>query len=301
MSAATSTVAATISADATAPLVFVVDNKSTVVADADVRIILLACTQVLPLVATAWSKIPPRILFAKDIDSVPSEARIICIVDQYPASASDGARCGYVCAGVILQNGGDVIWAKSGATVAAALFRELANTLVDPDCNLWWKVSDNLSYAAEVTGPVYGQIIGVLLNHGNPGYTDASVFEKKAEGGGSASSPVRPYLLTPSDEQCSGCPPQATPMNGGSPLVIVGLSDFVYPSWRDSDAMANSRLSQSGLVQHPFQVSEKGSIVILTDGDGGSLGIIHGKKVPIWIQNSPEQSARLNARSATMR
>lgn len=155
---------------------FLVDNRSSAVSDNDARIMCAACNQLLPKVASAWQKPIPTVLFAKDISFPPSDAWLFRIVDTAPPGVGSnflafheegagGTPDGYILASVILRNGGVVLYGGPRTlTVAGALFHELAETLVDPDCNLWWQnPENNMFIAAEVVDPVQGIIVPVTV------------------------------------------------------------------------------------------------------------------------------------------
>ena len=108
----------------------------------------------------------------------------------------------------------------------------MVKVLVDPGRELWWKGPDGIFYSADAIGPVQGQIVAILLNHGNPVFLDAPKFMAAQL---PSSSPTNvsfgiPQTFTPLDTSCGGCPRSSEPIKvNGNPLVLVGLSDFVYP------------------------------------------------------------------------
>ena len=151
--------------------VFVVDNLSTVVNDGDARTMIRACNVFMPEVATAWGVPAPTILFAKDTRPVPG-AWLFHIIDSDPSEPgllayhedTGNVPDGFILARTILQNGGAVLYAGPAPTVASALFHEIAETLIDPDCNSWWQGPNGTRFAAEIVDPVQGQIVPIALS-----------------------------------------------------------------------------------------------------------------------------------------
>jgi hypothetical protein len=150
---------------------FIVDNLSSAVEDGDVRTMIRACNVLMPEVAAAWGIPSPTIVFAKDMSPV-SGAWLFHIIDSDPSAPgllayheeTGNTPDGYILSQTILQNGGAVLYAGTRPTVASALFHEIAETLVDPDCNSWWQAPNGTRFAAEIVDPVQGQIVPITLD-----------------------------------------------------------------------------------------------------------------------------------------
>lgn len=148
-----------------------VDNRSTAVSDGDARTMVRACNMFIPEVATAWSLPTPSVLFAKDIASTPTDAWLFHIIDADSSEPgmlayheeTGNVPDGYILARTILQNGGSILYAGTKPTVASALFHEIAESLIDPDCNSWWQAPNGVRYAAEIVDPVQSQIVSITM------------------------------------------------------------------------------------------------------------------------------------------
>ncbi len=272
--------------------VFTIVNRSAAIPDADVEIMHSAIALILPIVAEVWGRDPPELRLADDRGPPPAGSgdRCFCLVDQRPAPADELPGCSYVCAQAVLQNGGASLWAKTKPTVASVLFREMARALTDPDCDSWWKGPDGVFHAADIVGPVQGQILGIFLNHGNSALTDAP---RLAPAHNAAAR--RPYTFVPAEGPCPSCPNTGPVVVNGNPLISVGLSDFLYPAWCDPEAKREARFSYTGFGNlRPFQASEAG-YSITTSGEGQSA-VVYGKSVPEWLRKTPEHVTHLRAR-----
>ena len=274
---------------------FTIVNQSATISDADARIMHSAVALTLPTVAEVWGQELPKLQYADGDSPSPTSAgdKLFCIVDQCLPSADAPPGCSYICAQTVLQNGGASLWAKTKPTVVSVLFREIVRALMDPDCNSWWKSPDGTFHATDIVGPVQGQILGIFLNHGNPAHVDtphlATTYNSVVR---------RPYTFVPVEGTCSGCPNTGPIMVNGSPLISVGLSDFLYPAWCDPEARQGARFSYTGSGNlRPFQASETGYDV--TVRDGGEPTVIYGKSVPEWLRKSPDHEAYLRARGVS--
>ncbi len=207
--------------------VFIVDNLSSVVNDGDARTMIRACNAFLPEVAAAWSVPVPRVLFAKDARPVPPGAWLFHIIDSDPSAPgllayheeTNDAPDGFILARTILQNGGAVLYAGSAPTVASALFHEIAETLIDPDCNSWWQAPNGTRFAAEIVDPVQGQIVPITLPSDNASTaappTQAPVVVPSVPAQQPPSKPAPPPAAAPSAPtvQPPAPPPAAAPFN----------------------------------------------------------------------------------------
>jgi hypothetical protein len=304
--------------------VFAVDNRSTVVSDSDVRTMILACNAFVPEVASAWSLPTPSVLFAKDISPVPANAWLFHIIDADPSEPgmlayheeTNNVPDGYILAKTILQNGGAVLYAGAKPTVASALFHEIVESLVDPDCNSWWQAPNGAKYAAEIVDPVQGQIVSITVNSSTPVPTAAPIVQSSFPYNMFASGPAPVPALAPvasppasvafslfasglmADKKIfTSIPGDSSPSFAGSSAgtsVQVGLSDFIYPAWRDAGAKPGSRFSYSGVVTAPFQIWRGGYAIVATNG--GPPTNVYGELIPGWLREVKEKSGRVLSR-----
>ena len=75
--------------------------------------------------------------------------------------------------------------------------------------------------------------------------------------------------------------------------VVVGLSDFVYPSWFDTEATPGTRFSYANAVTRPFQIAHAGYAVTTT---AGAVTNRFGATVPQWVKDWKNKSRRLTSR-----
>jgi hypothetical protein len=147
-------------------------NKSTI------KQIILACNQILPRVAVAWNIICPEIVYYTEKLQPKSEDLIFYIVDDIK-NIPEEDFIGYILAKTIVDNGGFILSDKSisdsirnevhihgsqQSTVAAALFHELAETIIDNTINSWWK-SDSIFCATEICDPVQQNFIVIKVGN----------------------------------------------------------------------------------------------------------------------------------------
>ncbi len=142
------------------------NDKSSRVSDADVAIMVQACNLLLPEVAKAWSVNCPLVVMGCSTVSAQEDDWIFHLVDEDPRVPDALAYhdedvygvSGFVLTKTILESGGvplcHDLHPLTTRTVAAALFHELAEALVDPSCNIWWQNRAGAFIAAEVCDPV---------------------------------------------------------------------------------------------------------------------------------------------------
>lgn len=78
--------------------------------------------------------------------------------------------------------------------------------------------------------------------------------------------------------------------------VIVGLSDFIFPSWKDINSV-NVPLNYMQTLTEPFSCSNTGSFIKFSLTDGVTYHF--GKNVPNWLQNLKKESYKYNFRKST--
>ena len=146
-------------------------NQSTVVNNQDAATMCKASGTLLKEVAQVWgvgssfadvtfvSGAPPS-----DVSTTAQNIWTFVIIDS--AQTNDGTLAyhtetsdrfiGYIFAKTILDNGGSVLYQSdtSAETVAAGLFHELAEALIDFTCNGWWQDANGTFWASEVADPV---------------------------------------------------------------------------------------------------------------------------------------------------
>lgn len=225
-----------------------VNNRSTVVSDSDVKLIVNAVNVLLPEFANAWQIQCPTVVFSSSsptdwifhmIDEDTSEPDALA----YHTEEQDDVD-GYILCKAVLDNEGVILYKDlKTPTIASALFHEIAEALMDPYCNTWWiNDSDNKLYATEVCDPVQDSIITVQLNTGQ----------------------------------------------------TVGLSNFIYPAWANSQA-TTERFDFLKLLNKPFTLAKGGYVVVL-DPTTGQTTNIFGELMPKWLVTQKQKSLRNTSR-----
>lgn len=76
----------------------------------------------------------------------------------------------------------------------------------------------------------------------------------------------------------------------------VGLSDFIYPSWTDSQAVKGP-FNYLATLQRPFQVAPGGYVVQL-DATTGEVSYVFGDKVPQWTRDQKLATKKYKTRKS---
>lgn len=150
-------------------------NKSTLVTDADVRLMVRACASQLRYhAAPLWGLAPVPVVYLPERDAAPAGAWVIAILDDPDQADALGWHTenqgdvvyGRVFARPVLDNGGDALSKK--LSVASVLSHEVLETFVDSHCNLWADTTQGLAVAYEVCDPVESDSYPVVLrdSHG---------------------------------------------------------------------------------------------------------------------------------------
>ncbi len=88
-------------------------------------------------------------------------------------------------------------------------------------------------------------------------------------------------------EVCDPVQDNIVPVTVGK--VVVGLSDFIYPAWADSQAKSK-QLNYLNTLKNPFELSPGGYVVLL-DSDG-QTNQVFGAAVPNWVKKLKQDSRR---------
>lgn len=146
-------------------------NHSTVVSDADVFAMVLACDKYFIKFCSNWNVVYPKISFikGKTVKLIPNIWVFVVIDDTDIADTLAYHQdpheeiAGYIFAKTILQYGGVVLYDGNKDTVACALCHEIAEAIINPSCNGWWDNLVDTYYAYEVCDPVQANIVPVSV------------------------------------------------------------------------------------------------------------------------------------------
>lgn len=146
-------------------------NKSKLITDSDVKLMVRACAYQLRYHASpAWRLNPTPVAYAQHESDVPPGAWVLGVMDdpdQADAlgwhSEDKGVFYGRVFVRPVLENGGDALTAPlSVATVAS---HEVLEIFVDPSCNRYAETEDpSTEIAVEVCDPVESSYYTVQID-----------------------------------------------------------------------------------------------------------------------------------------
>ena len=222
----------------------IVYNRSTIITDDEVRLMVKACNVLMKQVCAAWNRLPVNISFITWIE--PDAYYTFYVLDSDGGdpnktsyhSEAYGKIVGYVFAKTILKNGGAILYKDNSTyTIASALFQEIAQALINPYVNTWWKMNSTTLAAGEICDPVHYNIVVITVQDD----------------------------LSTNSNQCNN--------RQQIKKVEVGLSDFVYPAWHNplGKTLANPKICNDKFYQYnykktlsaPFTTSGGGFIMTL--------------------------------------
>jgi len=136
-------------------------NRSTLVTDAEVQTMALACgIQADQHVALAWGILPVLVSYLDRASTPLAGSSVITVLDDadqagdlgYHSEGDGGVTFGRVFARPVFQNGGDVL--TDTLSVSSVLSHEVTELMLDPDCNRWCQRADGTLIALEGADPV---------------------------------------------------------------------------------------------------------------------------------------------------
>jgi len=156
-------------------------NKSSVLKNTDMFLMINALNTMLPDFCKAWSLKQYTCVAAPSTTKVGSTG-MYCVF--FDTSTSAGALAfhtesgnipyGEVFVKTVLQYGGSILMGMNNTvpTVAQAFAHEIFEMLVNPNINVWWQVSNAKLVPAEVCDPVQGSIVPVKVGSVTVGLSD---------------------------------------------------------------------------------------------------------------------------------
>lgn len=137
-------------------------NKSTLIKDADVRMIARACATQLRLhIAPLWNMAPIPVVYLSRIEDAPPGAWVLAALDDsdqagalgWHSVSDEGLYFGRFFVRPVLENGGNALTDKK-LSVASVASHEVAELFCDPACNLYAEADEQTEFALEVCDPV---------------------------------------------------------------------------------------------------------------------------------------------------
>lgn len=156
-------------------------NKSSVLKDTDMFLMINAINTMLPAFCKAWSLKQYTCIAAPSTTKLGSTG-MYCVFLNTSTSAgtlafhTENANIPYgeVFVKTVLQYGGSILMGANNAvpTVAQAFSHEIFEMLVNPNINVWWQVSNTKLVPAEVCDPVQGSIVPIKVGAVTVGMSD---------------------------------------------------------------------------------------------------------------------------------
>jgi hypothetical protein len=248
-------------------------NKSTVVTNNETAIMVAACNILIKKFCFIWNILPVTITHLTTIQDVNY---IFYIVDNTIITPnmltcftnSNGKFSGYILAKNIINNGGVPLYLDATTyTVAAALFSQIAETILDPSINIWWRLNAISTVAGDVCNPVFGNLVII---------------------------PTPSPKFVPNINQCKKIGQRVfeTPSTTAN-TVNVALCDFLYPSWYDPNSVipSNTIFNYLNTLTKPFMVSNNGYVAVLNTVTN-TLVYTYGINVPLWLRTFTQNTLR---------
>jgi hypothetical protein len=168
-------------------------NKSTLLRDADVRLMARACAaQVRLHLAPAWGMAPIPVVYLSSKDDAPPGAWVLTVLDDsdqadalgWHSEDDSGLYYGRIFARPVLDNGGNAL--TKNLSVASVGSHEVCEIFCDPSCNLYAERDQHTEIAVEVCDPVESdsyviKIDGISITVSN--FVTRRWFDPQAQGG----------------------------------------------------------------------------------------------------------------------
>lgn len=219
-------------------------NQSTLVSDADVRLMVKAVAfQLAHHVAPAWERTKPQVVISPTPQAAPLGASVIGIFDDadqpgvlgWHTEDPGGRSFGRVFARPVLDNGGDTL--TKALSVASVLSHEAIEWFIDPHVQLWADDANGSLYAVEACDPVEAATYVIEVRKPGP----------------------QPRV--------------------GHGITKVTVSDFVTPAYFDPLADPAGPFSYLRAVTKPFALAAGGYVVF---EKGGKPTERFGEHYPAW-------------------
>jgi hypothetical protein len=309
--------------------IIVINSPNSLVTDADVRLMVSACNTLIGQVVAAWT--PGNavdIMFHADmiaakVDTATTAQRFFIVDDPQGMSNAlamhderDIKPAGFIFTRSILNNNGVALCDNanlSRPTVATALFKAIAESIVNPTRNLWW--NDPICgefIAAKICDPVESTPVTITItitpavapaapvastpvveqeekeektfdikdalyaiDTGKPEYRHPEARVEVIE------DPAMPALVDASPDASLTRPPVPEP--APEPIKFnVALCNFVLPAWSNPSAPDGSRFDFGNTLKHPFQVGIGGCCSKYDSQPGVIPRILFDRQVPGW-------------------
>jgi hypothetical protein len=156
-------------------------NKSSVLKNTDMFLMINAINVMLPAFCKTWS-LKECTCIAAPSNTKPGTNGMYCVFLDHSTSPGtlafhteyDNIPYGEIFVKTVLQYGGSVLMGanRTVPTVAQAFSHEIFEMLVNPNVNVWWQTSNTTLVPAEVCDPVQGMIVPIKVGSVMVGLSD---------------------------------------------------------------------------------------------------------------------------------
>jgi hypothetical protein len=156
-------------------------NKSSVLKNTDMFLMINAINAMLPAFCTSWSLKQYTCIAAPSTTKVGSTGMYCVFLDTStsPGTLAFHTETGNVPYGevfvkTVLKYGGAILMGANNTipTVAQAFAHEIFEMLVNPNINVWWQVSNSTLVPAEVCDPVQSVVVPIKVGSVTVGMSD---------------------------------------------------------------------------------------------------------------------------------
>ena len=156
-------------------------NKSSVLKNTDMFLMINAINTMLPAFCTSWSLKQYTCIAAPPTTKVGGTGMYCVFLDTSTSpgtlafhTESGNVPYGEVFVKTVLQYGGAILMGSNNTipTVAQAFAHEIFEMLVNPNINVWWQASNSTLVPAEVCDPVQSAVVPIKVGAVTVGMSD---------------------------------------------------------------------------------------------------------------------------------
>jgi hypothetical protein len=270
--------------------IILVNSENSLVSENELAIITAAVGTLLKSVCSAWNRTHENIellswTVMKAAGQTPrADALSFFLIpdhqsigDELKKYSEEPFRAnGFICTKSILANSGVVIDPDGRRpSVAAALFKSIAEAIVNPNGSLWWQDPACGEFiSAKICDPVESVPVVVTMTITPP-----------------PKDPEPAAVVESAD-------PEMPPLEDAPVTINVALCNFVLPKWADAGAAEGSKFDFMGVLKTPFEV-HPGGCTDKYEPISAPSQLHFGRKVPLWRRENRKVQYildRVNAR-----
>ena len=249
-------------------------NQSSVVSNESIKQMVKAVNKQMTLhTAPAWNQLPPTITFYEDAVSVPGYAWVVRMMDT-PEQAIElkysykmnGKVTGFVFCKNALDNKSALFSEDSKTSICSLLSKEVCEMLVDRFASQWASgiVSEfGSEYACDICTPVENDVYTIEVATD----TESGYFKV-----------VNGKII-----------------KNESNTLVCSVSNFVFPSWFNTEARANNfPYDYLKVLPASFKMSEGSSLTMRGGLVAGTINYVFSAATPEWKKELKNKFGRRN-------